>query len=75
MKRCVTVFYNVEDGESEGGAGKKTVIVLAATNTPWDLDEVFYPNLFFLHNFCFVGPQKTFRKESLYSASRFRRSS
>lgn len=29
-----------EDGEGdEGGATKKTVIVLAATNMPWDLDE------------------------------------
>lgn len=26
--------------EDDAGAGKKTVIVLAATNTPWDLDEV-----------------------------------
>lgn len=27
------------DGEGKKGAGKKTVIVLAATNTPWALDE------------------------------------
>ena len=27
------------DGEAAVGAGSKTVIVLAATNTPWDLDE------------------------------------
>lgn len=28
-----------EDDSAEGGAGRKTVIVLAATNMPWDLDE------------------------------------
>ena len=28
-----------ENGEVKKGAGKKTVIVLAATNTPWALDE------------------------------------
>jgi katanin p60 ATPase-containing subunit A1 len=28
-----------DNGSDESTAGKKTVIVLAATNTPWDLDE------------------------------------
>lgn len=28
-----------DDVESDGAAGSKTVIVIAATNTPWDLDE------------------------------------